>query len=963
MKIFGVVAGMAALLVSCNKQENLPAPEGKTIEMTIIANSDDTKTVLGSDGVVTWSAGEQLQVLETAGSTINSKKSGVGSSSDEGKTMAFPVSFSASAETSFSYNAVYPYSALVDKPSDIAEARIILASTQYPTASSFGPAADILISKPEEGLTVQPTELNLQFARVIAVGKMTIKNLNTTENVQKVTLTATGKTVTGRSYINLTNATAVKYGYSTYGVDNVVLDYSGKEIKADGMTAYFTCWPFSIAGGEAFTVVVETENYTFTKNVPLTVGADPLKFNVGRATAFNVSFSDIEGVEKTPATQLVPDGEYVIAYEKNMMTVGTTSNKYRDVANLPEAANEDGSYSVDANAAWNFVYDSETDTYLINSVEDNSLYIQGSSTAADFKLVAKESATSFKITKDEAAGTYRIANTNRFIGYNYNNGSSRFAMYAETSNLPIDLNLYTAKVAKLAEITVQGTLDLTADLAESSFPVSWKNVDLSYTEVNVYQDEACTIKEEIWIYVEFNEDKSAIKYIVDNNDTESEKKAYIKVEAKSIDGESKVSKVIVVTQAAKGSGTEQTWTWAAASGDLGTKTPYSATLNGKAWNVTRSSAVYTGFTSSCIQLGSKSGAETVTLSSNAFAGTIKSVAVECASYEGNHTVDISVGDVSYVSGVSTSIWTKVETISGSGNSSGEIVIKFNAGSRALYIKSITVTYLGGSSEGGSDPEKLATPKVSCSAQTANSLTFTWDEVANASGYQVSTDGGTNYGATQTETTYTWSGLKANTEYTLYVKAVSDNASYTDSDAAPATSTTTASTGTGGETKVYLSEDFSSLTTWGTNSTTGFDLPSGKWTASGYVYEQNGCIKLGKSSLQTNTITTPALSTISGTADVVLTFKAVSSVSGYTMSVVANNAGTVGDLSPNAITKNGTSINNNGTTSKALAEAFAASTATFTVKITGATSATTLTIKTSTTSKQWYLDDVHVVSAN
>ena len=93
--------------------------------------------------------------------------------------------------------------------------------------------------------------------------------------------------------------------------------------------------------------------------------------------------------------------------------------------------------------------------------------------------------------------------------------------------------------------------------------------------------------------------------------------------------------------------TETTWTWTAASGDLGTTTPANVTLNGKAWTVTSSAASrYTGFSSSCIQLGKNGGAETVTLTSSAFEGTIKSVAVECASYDAAHKIAISVGETS-----------------------------------------------------------------------------------------------------------------------------------------------------------------------------------------------------------------------------------------------------------------------------------------------------------------------------
>lgn len=704
-RLFGILLGATALFLSCTKQENPVRQEGNTFEMTIVAGTDQTRTVLGRDGTVTWSAsGEQLAVIEAAttnsATTTAKETSSNGTTTDGGATMTFGVKMPSKTANSFSYYALYPNSAYVEKPTDLTNVKVNLASTQAPTESSFGPSADVLVAKPVTGLNAQPTELNLQFARVIAVGKMTIKDLNTTENVKKVTFTAAGKPVTGRSYINFTNAAGVEYGYSNQGVDNVVLDYSDKTITANGMTAVFTCWPFTLAANETFSVVVETENYTFTKDVTLAEGKS-LAFNVGRASAFKVSFSGIEGVEK-----------------------------------------------------------------------------------------------------------------------------------------------------------------------------------------------------------------------------------------------------------------EQTWTWTAASEDLGTKTSYSATLNKKAWTVTRSKVVYTGFLSSCIQLGSKSGAETVTLTSNAFTGTVKSVAVECSSYNGAHTVDITVGGTSYASGVSTDSWQTVGTVSGRGTSSGEIVIKFKDGSRALYIKSISITY-----EGGSDPVKLTTPSVTCSSKTENSLTFSWDEVANASGYQVSTDGGTTYSSIQNATTYTWTGLTASTTKTLYVKAIGDGTNFTDSDAAFASGTTTSGSGSGEESKVYLSEDFASLTAWGTSSKSSFDLTSGTWTASGSVYEQNGCIKIGSRTNAANSITTPALSNISGTADVILTFKAVSSDSGYTMSVVANNAGTVGELSPSSITQNSTAINSGESSATALTEAFAASTATFTVTITGATSSTTLTIQTSDNSKRWYLDDVKVVSAN
>ena len=277
-RLIGAVATVAALFSSCKKEAFNEEVKPGTVEMTIIASADDaTRTVLGSDGAVTWAeSGETLAVLENSvtGSktAVAKKESKAGKTTDGGVTMTFGVSLTAKTANSFDYYALYPNSAYVDKPTDLSQVKVELASTQNPTESSFGPSADVLVAKPETGLSAQPKELNLQFARVIAVGKMTIKELNTTENVKKVTFTAAGKAVTGRSYINFKTAAGVEYGYSSYGEDNVVLDYSNKTIAANGMTAYFTCWPFELAAGETFSVVVETENYIFTKDVTLEAG-------------------------------------------------------------------------------------------------------------------------------------------------------------------------------------------------------------------------------------------------------------------------------------------------------------------------------------------------------------------------------------------------------------------------------------------------------------------------------------------------------------------------------------------------------------------------------------------------------------------------------------------------------------------------------------------------------------------
>ncbi len=291
----GAAAAAAVLLSSCSKQEE--SVKDGSVRMSITAGlGEETKTVLAADGSVTWAtSGEKLEVLQVVGTgtAATAKVSSEGTTSDEGQTMTFAVNFDASEEAPFAYYALYPSSAYVTSSStNVEKLKVELASSQTPTGTSFGAGADILVAKPLAGLSEQPTTLSLQFARIVAVGKMSITDLNSTENVKSVTFTAAGKTLAGRSYVNLTTGLVEQYGYSSN--DNVVLDYSSQSIVANGMTAYFTCWPCEFAKDDTFTVVVETQTKKFTKKV--TIPSDgALAFKEGRASAFTVSFSGIEG--------------------------------------------------------------------------------------------------------------------------------------------------------------------------------------------------------------------------------------------------------------------------------------------------------------------------------------------------------------------------------------------------------------------------------------------------------------------------------------------------------------------------------------------------------------------------------------------------------------------------------------------------------------------------------------------
>ena len=222
-------------------------------------------------------------------------------------------------------------------------------------------------------------------------------------------------------------------------------------------------------------------------------------------------------------------------------------------------------------------------------------------------------------------------------------------------------------------------------------------------------------------------------------------------------------------------GADPSWTWTAGSAsDFGTSTSGNVTLNGKTWSVTRSSATNEGsLNNSCVQLGARNRPQTITLSTSAFSSyKVTKVEVECSSYGGNHRVAISVGGTSYLAATATASWTTIDTKYGTGSSTGNIEIAFTttSGARALYIKSITVTYTTASCT------TLSAPGSPSSTPYETSVDLSWNSVANSSGYLV-TFGGTEYNIASGTTTKTITGLKKEKTYAWTVAAKGDGTTF------------------------------------------------------------------------------------------------------------------------------------------------------------------------------------------
>lgn len=241
-------------------------------------------------------------------------------------------------------------------------------------------------------------------------------------------------------------------------------------------------------------------------------------------------------------------------------------------------------------------------------------------------------------------------------------------------------------------------------------------------------------------------------------------------------------------------GADATVKWTASSGALGSGIGSGTIKTGTfSWDYTRtlkSGSTYTGWTSNCIQLGKNGGVENITFTTSAIPGTIKSVSVECSSYNNAHKVSIKVGNTTYLSSTATPKWTTVSAKTGTGASSGTITISFTDGTRALYIKSISVTYEEQTSACTTNPTVSAgsnsnvtstTATVSCTGGITSlgsagcsitSYGFVYGTTTNPTTSNTKVQVGTTYTTTGTAFSKELTGLTANTTY--YVRPYATN---------------------------------------------------------------------------------------------------------------------------------------------------------------------------------------------
>ena len=421
-----MLVAVAAMGIACQEkfEENIAPINPNEVVMTITADADETRTWIDeANDKVQWSEGDQLKVIENSKTYRTTTATTIAADGTAKFKVAFPANTSASE---FTYNAIFPASAVTEDDADAVSAakiKVTVKDQQNATAASFDPAADILVAK-QVVADAQPTELNMQFKRLVAMGKMTLNGLPADAKISQVVFTAGASDIlAGRNYVNATTGKVSEYGY--FGKTNAITVNYAEVISSRDI--YFISNPFTMEAGESFKVKVVCEDKSYTREVEIPEGRS-LTFAEGDLATFSVDMANAE-VESVVA---FAEGKYVV--------IAKNGTKYYAMKGVKGSGNymtyTEVSYD---GAATTITTDDDTLVWDIAAVDggytlqnNEGKYLYGSNSGNYAYLGDAQTMT---ISPVDGTNQYKIAIkdiSERILAYNTNSGQERFAFYKGT---------------------------------------------------------------------------------------------------------------------------------------------------------------------------------------------------------------------------------------------------------------------------------------------------------------------------------------------------------------------------------------------------------------------------------------------------------------------------------------------------------------------------------------------------
>lgn len=300
-KILFIASLLAIVAGGCTKDEmQSVVTESKTTIKVTAELEPQTRTYYDGDNIKWAETGEQLNIIYYADDNSSTRRQSATHADytiDAEGRITFSADFTTTdGATSYTLGAFYPYA----YKSTTSSISLTVPQVQTPTADSYDPKTDILVSKEPVVVEGTPESVRFTFARMVAFAKMTLKGIGAGETIEQVTFSSSAKPA-GAVEFKVHEAATVENAKWYNNFEDITITRENWVATGEDVV-WMTTVPTDLSGKD-FTVTVVPDRCTYTKSVDL---ADKtLKFERGDVAIFAVN--DLQRQEKPKAYKLLTD--------------------------------------------------------------------------------------------------------------------------------------------------------------------------------------------------------------------------------------------------------------------------------------------------------------------------------------------------------------------------------------------------------------------------------------------------------------------------------------------------------------------------------------------------------------------------------------------------------------------------------------------------------------------------------
>ena len=301
------------MLAGCAQEADY-APAEETATLQVEVSQPATKTYTEGDKIFWNETGEQLNIIYFADESTSRRQSSTHSDYtlvDNKITFTADFTMTEGAEK-YTFGAFYPYAYKYTTSS----VNLTVPQEQTPTATSYDPKADILVSAQPVVTDGLPDKISFQFSRMVAIVNMKIAGIPAGEHIEKVIVSSSAKPAGAVEFmVHQPNTVENAKWYNNY--EDITLNMGGR-VATGNDDVWFITVPTDLSGKD-LTVKVSTDKNDYVKTIDLTGKT----LNFERANIARFTVKDLTVAEKPKTFKLLTDvaelnaGDKVVICTKN----------------------------------------------------------------------------------------------------------------------------------------------------------------------------------------------------------------------------------------------------------------------------------------------------------------------------------------------------------------------------------------------------------------------------------------------------------------------------------------------------------------------------------------------------------------------------------------------------------------------------------------------------------------------